>query len=109
MSEIAYVDDSAFEEQVLKSELPVLVDFTASWCGPCKMLAPIVEQMAAEWEGKVKVVKFDVDSNKDTPFKYSIMGVPTLMLFIDGEIVERLTGFKPKKHLLKTFGGHLEG
>jgi thioredoxin 1 len=107
MDEFGYVTEETFEADVLKSDLPVLIDFTAAWCGPCKMLAPILEELAQDWEGKVKVLKLDVDSNQAMAIKYGVMGVPTLMLFKDGEIIERLSGFKPKKHLEKTFSSHL--
>jgi thioredoxin 1 len=107
MDEFGYVTDDTFQTDVLESDLPVLIDFTAAWCSPCKMLAPIIEELAQDWEGKVKVAKLDVDSNQSTAIKYGVMGVPTLMLFKDGEIVERLSGFKPKKHLEKTFSPHL--
>jgi len=108
MSDLEYVTDETFEEEVLNADNPVLIDFTAAWCGPCKMLSPVISELAQEWEGKVKVRKFDVDKNKEMPQKFGIMGVPTLMLFKNGEISERVTGFKPKKHLLKKFSPYLE-
>lgn len=108
MSEIKHVTDSDFEKEVLQEKGPVLIDFTAAWCGPCKMLNPIIDELAEEWEGKVKVRKLDVDENKNTIEKFGVMGVPTLMLFENGEVAERLTGFKPKKELKKKFGPYLE-
>lgn len=107
MDEFGYVTEDTFEVDVLESDLPVLIDFTAAWCSPCKMLAPILEELAQDWAGKVKVMKLDVDSNQATAIKYGVMGVPTLMLFKEGEIIERLSGFKPKKHLEKAFSPHL--
>jgi len=107
MEELNYVTEETFEEDVLKSALPVLVDFTAAWCGPCKMLSPLVSELAQEWAGKVRIYKLDVDTNQQIPVKYGVMGVPSLILFKDGEIAARLTGFKPKKHLLTTFEPHL--
>ena len=108
MEELNYVTEETFEEDVLKSALPVLVDFTAAWCAPCKMLSPLVSELAQEWEGKVRIYKMDVDTNPQLPVKYGVMGVPSLILFKDGEIAARLTGFKPKKQLLTTFEPYLE-
>lgn len=99
MSEMQYVTDSDFQNEVLNSSVPVLVDFTATWCQPCKMIEPIVKQLAQEWDGKVKVVKLDADANPDTMMKYGVMGIPTLMLFKGGEMKERVTGFQPKEKL----------
>ena len=103
MDELKYITDETFESDVLQSEVPVLVDFTAVWCGPCKMLSPLVAELAQEWDGKVKVYKMDVDTNLDTPIKYGVMGVPSLILFKSGEIAARITGFRPKKQLQTTF------
>jgi len=107
MPDLDFVTDDTFEEEVLEADTPVLIDFTAAWCGPCKMLAPIIEELAEEWGDQVKVRKLDVDSSQATAMKYGVMGVPTLILFKEGEIQERLTGFRPKKQLLKTFQAHL--
>jgi len=103
MNELKYITEETFESDVLQSEVPVLVDFTAVWCGPCKMLSPLVAELAQEWEGKAKVYKMDVDTNQDTPIKYGVMGVPSLILFKSGEIAARITGFRPKKQLQTTF------
>jgi thioredoxin 1 len=103
MDELKYITEETFESDVLQSEVPVLVDFTAVWCGPCKMLSPLVAELAQEWGGKVKVYKMDVDTNLDTPIKYGVMGVPSLILFKSGEIAARITGFRPKKQLQTTF------
>ncbi len=107
MEEMNYVTEETFESDVLKSDLPVLVDFTATWCGPCKMLSPLVSELAQEWEGKAMIYKMDVDTNQQTPVKYGVMGVPSLILFKDGEIAARITGFRPKKQLLTTFEPYL--
>ena len=105
--EISKVTAAAFQSEVLQSDQPVLVDFTAVWCGPCKMLDPIVKQLAQDWAGKVKVVKVDVDDNQDLAMAYSIMGVPTLMLFIKGQPVQRLSGYQPKDKILRQLTPHL--
>lgn len=81
---ISHVTDASFDDEVLKSEVPVLVDYWAEWCGPCKMIAPILEEIAEQYVGRVKVCKMDVDSNRETPAKYGIRGIPTLMLFKNG-------------------------
>lgn len=90
------VTDTTFEEEVLKSELPVLVDFWAEWCGPCKMLGPIIEQLSDELQGKVKIVKMDVDANPNVPSGLSIRGIPTMMLFKDGQMIGSKVGAVPK-------------
>ena len=92
--------DQNFETEVLKSEIPVLVDFFAVWCGPCQMMAPVIEEMAKELEGKVKIGKMKVDENPQTAEKYSIMSIPTLILFRGGEPVKTLTGFRSKEDIL---------
>lgn len=107
MAEMQYVTETDFQDEVLNSSLPVLVDFTAVWCQPCKMIAPIVEQLAAEWDGKVKVVKLDADQNPNIMVQYGVMGIPTLMLFKGGEIKERMTGFQPKDKLVAKITPHV--
>ena len=107
MAEIAKLSESTFQDEVISADLPVLVDFTAVWCGPCKMLDPIIKELAHEWNGKVKVVKLDVDHNPSIAMNYQVMGVPTLMLFKQGEPVERVTGYQPKERLEKKFNPHL--
>lgn len=93
--------DENFETEVLKSEIPVLVDFFAVWCGPCQMLAPVIEEIAKEQEGKIKVGKINADENPQTSEKYSIMSIPTLILFKGGQAVKTLQGFRTKEDLLK--------
>ena len=107
MAEILKLSEESFQREVIQSEQPVLVDFTAVWCGPCKMLDPLVKQLADEWSGKVKVVKLDVDDNPQVTMDYQIMGVPTLILFKNGKPVERLSGYAPKDRLIKKFGQHV--
>ena len=90
------VTDASFEEAVLKSDGPVVVDFWAEWCGPCKMIGPSLEELAKEYEGKVKVVKINIDDNPSTPSKYGVRGIPTLMVFKDGEVKSTQVGANPK-------------
>ncbi|NDJ54864.1 MAG: thioredoxin [Chloroflexi bacterium] len=101
------VTDTSFEEEVLEADGAVLVDFWAEWCGPCKMIAPIVDELATEYEGQLAVAKLDADENPNTMQAYGIMGIPTLILFKDGQPVERITGFRPKDQLLKVIQPHL--
>lgn len=93
------VTDTSFKQEVLDSNIPVLVDFWASWCSPCKMIAPIVEALAQEYDGQVKVAKVDVDANPITPGMFGIMSIPTLMLFRGGKAEERIVGYQPKPAL----------
>ena len=101
------VTDQTFNEVVLQSDLPVVVDFWAVWCGPCKMIAPALEQIAAEYEDQIRVAKLDVDHNSETAMKYGVMSIPTLILFKNGEDVERIVGFMPKEKLVAKLQPHL--
>jgi thioredoxin 1 len=107
MTEVKYVTEADFQTEVLNAENPVLVDFTAVWCQPCRMVEPIVKQLAQDWDGKVKVVKLDADENPNILMKYGVMGIPTLMLFMGGEVKERLTGYQPKERLESKISPHL--
>lgn len=107
MQELQHVGEGNFQEEVLESKTPVLVDFTAVWCGPCKMLEPVVKQLAADLDGKAKVVKLDVDENPDLAMRFQVMGVPTLMLFVDGQPLQRVTGYQPKDRIIAKFQSHL--
>ena len=107
MADITKLNEANFQHQVLDSSQPVLVDFTAVWCGPCKMLDPVVKQLAEDWNDRMKVYKLDVDDNPNLAMNYQVMGVPTLMLFKDGEPVERLTGYQPKDRLEKKLSPHV--
>ena len=107
MAEMFSVNEENFQKEVLESKQPVIVDFTAVWCGPCKMLDPVVEELGNEWDGIIRVAKLDVDHNPNLAMQYQVMGVPTLMLFKDGQPVERVTGYQPKDKLKKKFDPHL--
>jgi thioredoxin 1 len=96
---IAHIKDADFEKEVTKATLPVLLDFWAPWCGPCQMVAPMLEELAQELSGKVKFAKMNVDENPKTPSLYSVRAIPTLILFKAGEVVERITGAVPKAQL----------
>lgn len=97
--QIKHVSDASFDAEVLKSDLPVLVDYWAEWCGPCKMIAPILEEVAKEYGGRVTIAKLNVDENGDTPGKYGIRGIPTLMLFKDGKAAATKVGALSKSQL----------
>jgi thioredoxin 1 len=90
------VNDLNFESEVVKSDVPVLVDFTATWCGPCRQIAPLVDQLADEYEGKAKVVKLDIDESPETARRFGIRGVPTILVFKGGEVVQQQVGMAPK-------------
>lgn len=99
--EIVHVSDDSFETEVVNAQGPVLVDFWAAWCGPCKMIAPILDELVSQYEGKVKICKMDVDANKETPAKYSIRGIPTLMIFKDGNLEATKVGALSKSQLVE--------
>ena len=104
---IMEVNDSNFDQDVLKSEKPVLIDFWAAWCGPCRALAPIVDELATAYEGKVTVAKMDVDRNTATPMRYGVRGIPTLLVFKGGQVKEQIVGYVPKEQIQKAIDKHL--
>ena len=107
MSTPVAVTDETFEAEVIQAELPVLTDFWATWCPPCKMIAPVLEEIAAEYAGQLKVAKLDVDTNPRTATQFGVMSIPTLILFKSGQAVERLVGAMPKRTLLARITPHL--
>ncbi len=107
MPDLPKLTESTFENEVLQSTVPVLVDFTAPWCGPCKLLDPVISQISKEWGSKVKVVKLNVDDNPNLAVKYGVMGVPTLILFVSGQSVQRMSGYQPKDRILARFNSYI--
>ena len=101
------ITDATFEEVVLKSDKPVLVDFWAAWCGPCRMVGPIIEELASEYEGKVVVGKVDVDAHQQYAAKYGVRNIPTVLLFKNGEVVEKQVGAAPKAAYAQKINAHL--
>jgi len=101
------ITDANFEKEVIQSDKPVLVDFWAVWCGPCRIVAPVVEEIAREYDGKLKVGKMDVDSNPEASIKFGIRSIPTLMVFKGGKVVEQIIGAVPKRHLLERLMPHI--
>jgi thioredoxin 1 len=99
MADLVQVTDDNFDAEIVNSDLPVMVDFWAEWCGPCRMVAPVVEELAKEYEGKIKVAKMDVDKNRQTPAKFGIRNIPTLILFKGGEVANTIIGAQPKSSI----------
>ncbi|HTZ90413.1 MAG TPA: thioredoxin [Alloacidobacterium sp.] len=105
---VVEVNDASFEQEVLQSGQPVLVDFWAAWCGPCKALAPFVDEVASEYSGKLKVMKMDVDRNQATPMRYGIRGIPALLLFKGGKVVDQIVGYVPKDTIARSISRVIE-
>ncbi len=107
MAELPQVTDANFEQEVLKSDLPVLVDFWAPWCGPCHLVAPIVEELAKDYQGQLKVTKLNVDDNPNTAAKYGIFSIPSILLFKEGKVATQIVGAVPKKHFVEKLTAYL--
>ena len=109
MADLVQVNDDAFDAEVLKSSLPVLIDFWAPWCAPCRAIGPVVEELAAQYAGQLKVVKMNVDDNPQTPARYGIRSIPNLIVFRNGEVKDQLIGAVPKAQLVKAIDTVLAG
>jgi thioredoxin 1 len=107
MSNAIHVTDADFDSVVLKSDIPVLIDFWAAWCGPCKLIAPIVEELAGEYAGKFKICKLDVDNNQKTAFQYGIRSIPTVLIFKNGEVVDSILGAVPRQKIVDRIQTHI--
>lgn len=104
---VVELNSTTFNTEISNSQVPVLVDFWAEWCGPCRMIAPVVEELANEYAGRLKVAKLNVDENRDTAIQYGVMSIPTLILFKNGQPVERIVGFRPFSDLKSVIDKHL--
>ena len=104
---IVHVTDASFDSDVIKSELPTLVDFWATWCGPCKMIAPVLDELATEYEGRIKICKMDVDENREVAAKFNVRGIPTLIMFKNGDLEETKVGAVSRAQLVKFIDGCL--
>ncbi len=107
MADIIKTSETTFHQDVIEASLPVIVDFTAAWCQPCKQLEPLLIELADEWQGQLSIIKLDVDENPQVAVDYQVMGLPTLLLFKGGKVVERLTGYQSKDRLQKKFAPHM--
>ncbi len=99
MADLLHVTDETFDAEIMKSEVPAMVDFWAEWCGPCRMVGPVVEELAKLYQGKVKIAKMDVDKNRQTPAKFGIRNIPTLIFFKGGQVAQTIVGAQPKSYI----------
>jgi thioredoxin 1 len=107
MGQFLNITEENFEQEIVKSKLPVLLEFGADWCAPCKRMEPLLSQLGDQWTGKVRLAKVDVDQSASITMQYQVMSVPTIILFVNGQPVERLTGLQPRERLLEKFEHHL--
>jgi len=107
MAGAIHLTDDAFDAEVLKSDLPVLIDFWAAWCGPCRMIAPIIEELSTEYSGKAKICKLDVDNNQNTAMQFGIRSIPTILIFKGGEVRETIVGAVPKQQIVDKLESHI--
>ena len=107
MAQPLHVNDDNFKQEVLESDIPAVIDFWAPWCGPCRMIAPIIEEMATEYEGKAKMCKVNVDDSQQTAMQYGIRSIPTVLIFKNGEVVESIIGAVPKQRIVESLEKHI--
>ena len=107
MGQPLHVNDDNFKQEVLESDIPVVIDFWAPWCGPCRMIAPIIEEMATDYNGKAKMCKVDVDTSQQTAMQYGIRSIPTVLIFKNGEVVESIIGAVPKHRIVESLEKHI--
>lgn len=107
MANPLHLTDDSFENEVLKSDKPVLIDFWAAWCGPCRMIAPVIEELSNEYDGKAKICKLDVDNNQQTAMQFGIRSIPTLLIFKGGEVVDTIVGAVPKEQIVSKLQNHV--
>lgn len=107
MASFVQINDASFSQEVLKSSLPVLVEFGAEWCGPCRQMEPVLEQLASEWNDKIRLAKVDVDESVNTTLQFQVMSVPTLILFVNGEVCQRMSGKQPRDRIIEKFSPYI--
>lgn len=107
MAQPIHLSDDSFEQEVVKSDLPVLIDFWAAWCGPCRMIAPVIDELANDYAGQAKICKLDVDNNQQTAMQFGIRSIPTILIFKGGEVVDTIVGAVPKEQILNKLKSHI--